>query len=82
MYARESFSTPFSPYVPWTHDVFEFPENWFWDKGRLTNDFDGEREFMYLHFLRMKSLWSKEDYYCQDLTKRIIINKLGFFEGV
>jgi len=51
---REAFSTPFGR-VPWTGGDYVFPNEWYWNNGRLTNDSDGEREFPYLHFMFWKS---------------------------
>ncbi len=28
---------------------------WFWRRGKLTNERDADREFLYLHFMRWKS---------------------------
>jgi len=39
--------------VGWTHG--DHPQQWFWQNGMLTNSRDGEREFMYLHFMNWKS---------------------------
>jgi hypothetical protein len=32
-----------------------YPQRWFWQNGRLTNELDGGREFLYLHFMRWQS---------------------------
>jgi hypothetical protein len=32
-----------------------YPQRWFWRQGRVTNDRDGNREFLLLHFMRWKS---------------------------
>ena len=31
------------------------PGFWFWKEGKLTNEKDGEREFLYLHFMRWQT---------------------------
>ncbi|NQY25714.1 MAG: hypothetical protein HRT92_00890 [Piscirickettsiaceae bacterium] len=51
---KEQFSTILSPH-PWWSGSMTHPQNWFWIKGKLTNDLDGNREFMYLHFMNWKS---------------------------
>lgn len=50
----EAFSTPDAK-VAWVDGGFDFPQRWFWDRGRLTNDRDGNRVFPYLHFV----VWKK-----------------------
>ena len=49
----EAFSTP-NAGLAWTDGSRNFPENWYWIDGTLTNDRDGSREFPYLHFLAWK----------------------------
>ncbi len=39
----------------WHDGTMNYPQRWFWRSGRLTNERDGEREFLYLHFMRWKS---------------------------
>jgi hypothetical protein len=50
----ERYSTVLSP-RGWHDGTMRYPERWSWRAGRLTNDRDGEREFMYLHFMRWRS---------------------------
>jgi len=57
VYAEYSFSTPLSPINPWTDGTFNFPAEWYWKEGSLTNDIDGNREFLYLHFMQWKGGW-------------------------
>jgi hypothetical protein len=53
-YWREQYSTILSPYK-WHDGTMVHPETWKWKNGRLTNQRDGRREFMYLHFMNWKS---------------------------
>jgi hypothetical protein len=39
----------------WHDGSMNYPQRWFWRRGRLTNERDGEREFLYLHFMRWQS---------------------------
>ena len=39
----------------WHDGTMNYPARWFWRKGELTNDRDGDRDFLYLHFMRWKS---------------------------
>jgi hypothetical protein len=38
----------------WPDGTMNYPRKWYWRRGRLTNERDGEREFLYLHFMRWK----------------------------
>lgn len=49
----EAFSTP-NAGVPWIDGSKNFPEAWFWNHGRLTNNLDENRQFPYLHFMAWK----------------------------
>lgn len=50
----ERYSTVLSP-RGWHDGTMNYPPQWFWRRGRLTNERDGEREFLYLHFMRWQS---------------------------
>ncbi|HKH46326.1 MAG TPA: DUF6625 family protein [Thermoanaerobaculia bacterium] len=50
----ERYSTVLSP-RGWHDGTMKYPQQWFWQRGRLTNERDGEREFLYLHFMRWQS---------------------------
>lgn len=39
----------------WRDGTMNYPQRWFWRDGRLTNERDGDREFLYLHFMRWQS---------------------------
>ena len=59
-YFKEQYSTILSP-IPWLDGSMEHPQVWFWRNGKLTNDHDGERGFLYLHFMNWKSAtWLKK----------------------
>jgi hypothetical protein len=47
-------STVLSP-NGWRDGSMNYPQQWFWRRGRLTNDRDGDREFLCLHFMRWKT---------------------------
>jgi hypothetical protein len=32
-----------------------YPQRWFWRRGHLTNERDGDQEFLCLHFMRWQS---------------------------
>ena len=50
----ERYSTVLSP-RGWHDGTMNYPQRWFWKRGRLTNERDGERDFLYLHFMRWQS---------------------------
>jgi hypothetical protein len=53
-YWKEQYSTILAP-IRWHDGSSTHPEEWYWKDGRLTNNRDGSREFMYLHFMNWKS---------------------------
>jgi hypothetical protein len=56
----ERYSTAVSPIV-WTDGSFDYPAEWYWREGRLTNDRDPDRSFLYLHFMAWQSnRWTNE----------------------
>ncbi|MFY9820722.1 MAG: DUF6625 family protein [Thermoanaerobaculia bacterium] len=50
----ERNSTVLSP-RGWHDGTMSYPQRWFWRRGRLTNERDADREFLYLHFMRWQS---------------------------
>jgi uncharacterized protein DUF6625 len=50
----ERYSTILSP-RGWHDGTMHYPQRWFWRRGSLTNESDGQREFLYLHFMRWQS---------------------------
>jgi hypothetical protein len=62
MYLTEQFTTPFTP-IPWLDGTINSaqPSTWFYTDGHITNDRDGDREFMYLHFMNFKSSKYRHD---------------------
>ncbi|MBW3503693.1 DUF6625 family protein [Pseudomonas sp. NKUCC02_KPG] len=49
----EAFSTP-NGCIKWHDGSEDFPLQWRWHQGRLTNDRDGDRAFPYFHFVCWK----------------------------
>ena len=39
----------------WFDGTMNYPQRWFWKHGSLTNERDGDREFVCLHFMRWKT---------------------------
>lgn len=40
--------------IPWIDGTFNFPTEWKWHRGSLTNNFTDQREFAYWHFVEWK----------------------------
>jgi hypothetical protein len=61
-YFVEQYSTPFLP-KPWIDGSINSrqPENWTYKNGVIRNTRDGERNFMYLHFMNFKSSQWRHD---------------------
>jgi len=92
IYLKEQYTTPFTP-IPWTDGTVygQQPDIWYYKNGRITNDRDGERNFIYLHFMNFKSSkyrhdgstapWENELAICfakvEDMKNGIVINSQG-----
>lgn len=58
---EEQYSTNLSSMLRWIDGGSEFPRCWYWDRGHLTTDRSGEREFLYLHFSHWQSnRWTEQ----------------------
>lgn len=58
-YFKEQYTTPFTA-IPWLDGSLhsDHPTVWFYINGIITNNRDGNRNFIYLHFMNFKSsLW-------------------------
>jgi hypothetical protein len=62
LYMVEQYSTPFTV-IPWLDGTVnsEQPDVWYYKDGVVTNSRDGERKFMYLHFMNFKSSHWRHD---------------------
>jgi hypothetical protein len=49
----ESYNTPFVKDMPWKDGTYNYPTEWYWNRGRLTNNID-QCEFLYFHFMVWK----------------------------
>lgn len=56
----EAYTTP-SAKLGWIDGTKKFPNAWYWNKGILTNDINGERTFPYFHFMVWKNHWQHAD---------------------
>jgi hypothetical protein len=53
----EAFSTP-NARIPWLDGSFNFPTEWVWKNGKLTNNFTPTIEYPYFHFYIWKNGWN------------------------
>ena len=53
-YMKEQFTTPLAPGL-WSGMDVQHSHLWFWRDGRVTNDTNADREFIYLHFMNFKN---------------------------
>jgi hypothetical protein len=93
-YLKEQYTTPFTP-IPWIDESVNSaqPNVWQYKNGYITNNRDGNRKFLYIHFMNFKSSkyrhdgslapWDKKDKICfataQDMKDGIVINPEGIF---
>ena len=67
--------------IKWLDDTLNFPETWFWNKGKITNNLNEEIDFPYFHFMVWKKNWIDDD---SKVPKRIspnfCINSKGFYQ--
>jgi len=61
LYFVEQYSTVDSKSRAWHDGKADYPGEWRWERGHLTNDRDGPREFMYLHFMLWHSNRWRDD---------------------
>jgi len=94
LYMKEQYTTPFTP-IPWLDNSINScqPSDWFYKDGNITNLRDGERSFMYLHFMNFKNSrwrhdntkapWEGVAQICfaekKDMNKGIQINHHGIY---
>lgn len=92
LHLQEQYTTPFLP-RPWLDGSLDSaqPDTWYYRDGRITNDRDGERQFIYLHFMNFKSAqwrhdgtpapWVSAEHVCratpQDMAAGIVIDPTG-----
>ena len=65
---EEAFSTP-NCRIPWVDGSFNFPSEWYWEKGNLTTS-NTDRDFMYFHFFYWKDHSWPDDYINKDLLSQ------------
>lgn len=94
IYLFEQYTTPFTK-IPWIDGSINSmqPDEWYYRDGIITNNRDGDRRFMYLHFMNFKSSrwrhdgtkapWENKEkiVFCfvEDMKDGIKINKNGIY---
>lgn len=65
---RQQYATPFTP-QRWHDGRLDHPEVWFWRNGRIFNERDRERQFLYLHLMNFRAQrWINVDLYASSST--------------
>ena len=56
LYLKEQYTTPFTT-IPWLDGSVNsaHPSTWYYKHGIITNSRDGQRNFIYLHFMNFKN---------------------------
>lgn len=94
LYLKEQYTTPFTP-IPWIDgSVYgNQPNTWFYFNGKISNSRDGNKNFIYLHFMNFKSSkyrhdgseapWENQNQICfasvNDMVNGICINSQGIY---
>jgi hypothetical protein len=90
-YFKEQYTTPFIT-VPWLDGSLnsQQPSVWFYENGKVWNERDGERNFLYLHFMNFKSSQWRHDgtkapwegkekiYFVENFRSKVKIDATGF----
>lgn len=93
VYCIEQFTTPLTP-SPWLNGKSFHPDVWYWKDGRIYNNMDGDREFIYLHFMNFRNArymhprYGNRAYWAdveklvhvrpEDISKGVVIDRSGF----
>lgn len=86
LYFKEQYSTPLTP-ITWIDKSWEHPKVWYWRDGKITNELDGDIEFMYLHFMNyryarwMDSKYGKKGFW-QDLDQIVHVRPEEITKGI
>ena len=94
LYLKEQYTTPFTD-IPWLDGSrnSSHPDTWYYRNGAITNCRDGDRNFLYLHFMNFKSStwrhdgtkapWEDKKQVCfadvEDMKIGIKINRSGIY---
>ena len=65
----ESYTTP-NGYIAWRDGGYDFPKEWFWKNGVVSNDRDPEGYYPYFHF----AVWKKGEWAGKELQEIVKIN--------
>lgn len=92
LYLKEQYTTPFTS-IPWIDGSINsnHPNVWYYIDGKITNNRDENKEFMYLHLMNFKNSqyrhdgtrapWSNKEIICfaksDDMTLGVIIDESG-----
>lgn len=65
-YMVQQYSTILGISGTWLDQTHEYPSEWYWRNGHLTNNKTGDQEFLYLHFMQ----WKSSRYLIRELGER------------
>lgn len=95
LFMKEQYTTPFTS-IPWLDGTInsKHPDEWYYKDGKITNNRDGDRNFIYLHFMNFKNSqwrhdetkapWEGKEKVCfataNDMKSGIVVNANGIFK--
>jgi hypothetical protein len=86
IFFKEQYTTPFTQ-IPWIDGSLNSnqPDTWYYINGEVTNNRDGSRTFIYLHFMNFKnSLWRHDGTKApwEGLSKIYFVDNSDFENGI
>lgn len=57
----EAFTTP-NAGVAWDDGSYDFPTEWYWNSGQLSNNLRADKTYPYFHFFGWKKYWGSQTY--------------------
>lgn len=57
----EAFTTP-NAGVAWEDGSYNFPNEWYWQQGRVSNNLNRQKSYPYFHFFEWKLLWKGKEF--------------------
>lgn len=75
IYIKESFTTPSCTMAPWRDGTFIYPSEWYWRRGKITNNKDLGVDFPFCNFMVWKrSFWGNYSKGKSNKKQKIIVN--------
>ena len=48
--------------VAWEDGSYNFPNEWYWQQGRVSNNLNRQKSYPYFHFFEWKLLWKGKEF--------------------